>query len=85
MRIITQDKTEDIPYELSTIFVDTAVYPNRIYAKQAGLNDTLLGKYNSHEDAKTALAEVRAAYHNEENVFIMPTADGIARKRLGHD
>ena len=67
MRIISQDKTEDIPYELSRLYT------------------TMLGDYYTDGDAKTVLAEVRAAYRNEENVFIMPTADGIARKRLGHE
>lgn len=84
MRIISQDKTEDIPYEMSTICIE-AVYPSRICAKQAGLNDILLGKYNSHEDAKAALQSVRMAYFSGKKYWLMPTADEIARKRLGHD
>lgn len=84
MRIITQDKTEDIPYEMSTICIE-AVYPSRICAKQAGLNDILLGKYNNHEDAKTALQSVRTAHLTGKKYWVMPTADEVARKRLEHD
>lgn len=82
MRIISQDKTEDIPYEMATICIEE-VYPSRICAKQAGLNDILLGKYNSHEDAKAALQSVRTAYFSGKKFLIMPTAEEIARKRLG--
>ena len=84
MRIISQDKTEDIPYEMSTICIE-AVYPSRICAKQAGLNDILLGKYNSHEDAKTALQSVRMACFSGKKFWIMPTADKVAGERLARE
>lgn len=85
MRIISQNRTEDIPYELSRLYI-SAVHIGTIYAEVAGMSDaTLLGDYYASVDAITALAGVRAAYRNEENVFMMPTAEEIARKRLGHD
>ena len=83
MRIISQDKTEDIPYEIARLYI-SEVHKGTIYAELAGISDsTVLGDYYTHEDAKTALAEVRAAYVSRKSFLVMPTAEEIARKRLG--
>lgn len=85
MRIISQDKTEDIPYEMSRLYI-SEVHTGAIKAEISGISDTtMLGDYYTHEDAKTALAEVRAAYFSGKKFFVMPSTDAVARKRLGHD
>ena len=85
MRIISQNRTEDIPYEIARLYI-SSVYAGTIYAELAGMSDdTLLGDYYTQEDAKTALAEVRAAYHEKKNVYMMPSTNAVIRKRLRND
>ena len=85
MRIISQDRTEDIPYEIARLYI-SSVHTGTIYAELVGLSDaTLLGDYYTQEDATTALAEVMRSYFNGKKFFIMPSADEVAEKRLRHD
>lgn len=85
MRIISQNRTEDIPYEISRLYI-SSVHTGTIYAELAGMSDaTMLGDYYTHEDAKIALQSVRITYFSGKKFLIMPTADEIAGKRLEYD
>lgn len=85
MRIISQNKTEDIPYEISRLYIST-VHAGTIYAELAGMSDaTLLGDYYTPGDAMTALAEVRRRYFSGKKFFIMPSADEVAGERLARE
>lgn len=71
MRIISQDKTRDIPYEECAIQIrnDNAVVAfNSEYCME-------LGKYNSQDDAKAVLWAIAAYYKTGGKYFEMPDAD----------
>ena len=85
MRIISQNRTEDIPYEIARLYI-SSVHTGTIYAELAGMSDaTLLGDYYTPGDAMTALAEVRRRYFSGKKFFIMPSADEVAKGRLNSE
>lgn len=86
MRIISQDKTEDIPYEIARLYI-SSVHAGTIYAELAGMSDaTLLGDYYTQEDAMTVLADIAKGYlHGEKIYYCMPSADHVAKKRLNSE
>lgn len=85
MRIISQDKTEDIPYEMSRMYI-SEVHTGTIKAEISGISDTtMLGDYYTNEDAKTALQSVRMAYFSGKKYWLMPTVDEVARERLARE
>lgn len=62
MRVISQDRTMDFPYEISTIFI----YPrieNAIAIQSAGDSEiSIIGRYSSKEKAIKAMEMLREAY-----------------------
>ena len=85
MRIISQDRTEDIPYEIARLYI-SEVHKGTIYAELAGVSDaTLLGDYYTDEDAKTVLADIAKGYLHSEKVYCVPSADHVAKKRLNSE
>ena len=85
MRIISQNRTEDIPYEISRLYI-SSVHTGTIYAELAGMSDaTLLGDYYTQEDAIKALEEVSTNYYCGKEFFVMPSAEKIAKKRLNRE
>lgn len=72
MRVISQDGTIDVPYEISTIFI----YPrieNVIAIQSAGDSEiSIIGRYSSKEKTIKAMEMLRKVYEN--NVFYHCTA-----------
>ena len=65
MRIISQDHTKDIPYEISTVtYEEHERWFNGQYRKYYTIyaNDLEIAEYNSHEECTAAINSLHKAY-----------------------
>ena len=76
MRIISQDKQTDIPYERS-IITNEIVKESTVFI-YANIYDRIfwLGTYHSLDDAKAVLWAIAASKKAGKDYFEMPSADG---------
>ncbi len=59
MRVVSQDGTLDMPYEMTSIFRNN----NNVYCEGIGEEDgCVMGRYSTEEKAKKAMEELRCAY-----------------------
>ncbi len=81
MRLRSQDKTVDIPYELCAIQVKKSVRENDeenylIKAKMGG--DTFnMATYSKQASAIKALDEVTARFKNKDAAYTLPDEDNV--------
>ena len=80
MRIISQDRTIDIPYD------NVIVYVHQIYVKiyVSGIDYNharfSIGEYHNREDAKYVMALIRDAVIFGKTYFYMPTLEEFSEK-----
>ncbi len=76
MRIISQDKQTDIPYERLILIIETA--SEGTFFIHAYIYDKYfwLGTYHSLDDAKAVLWAIAAYKKAGKDFFEMPSADG---------
>ncbi len=67
MRIISQDKTRDLPYESCILEADSSSVSAIV-----GLSRFIIGKYNSLKDSKAVLWAILANYLAGEKRYEMP-------------
>lgn len=86
MRVISQDGTIDVPYEISSFYMACGKYKDVGYAAVYCHNSstaagTKMAEYSSKEKAKEAMEELRMAYmcHNLVKMGQTPP-DGIDEK-----
>lgn len=77
MRVISQDGTIDVPYEISSLIMASGKYEDvehaAIYCRNSSTAmGTKMAEYSSKEKAKKAMKMLRIAYEN--NVFYHCTA-----------
>lgn len=75
MRIISQDKATDIPYEQSALIIETAnegIFYINVYM---GDRYFWLGTYHSLVDAKAVLWAIASSFRECKTYFKMPQAD----------
>ena len=83
MRIISQDRTIDIPYD------NVIVYVHQIYVKiyVSGIDYNharfSIGEYHNREDAKYVMALIRDAVIFGKTYFYMPTLEEFSEIREG--
>ena len=78
MRIISQDKKYDIPYDSVTVYV-SPVIPREIDADFVPYRSTeVLGTYNSEEDALCVMKSIRKAAMDGYYYFYMPKAESAS-------
>ena len=85
MRVISQDGTIDIPYELSAVTighkVDLSKFDINIRSKLLDERPCIVAKYSTEEKAKKAMEELRYAYICHSLVKMGQTPpDGIDEK-----
>ena len=71
MRVISQDGTMDVPYEISSFSMSVGKYENVEHVVIFCYNDstsrgTKMAEYGSKEKAKKAMEMLRIAYENNE-------------------
>lgn len=71
MRVISQDGTMDVPYEISSLSMSVGKYENVEHAAIFCYNSsttmgTKMAEYGSKEKAKKAMEILRIAYENNE-------------------
>ena len=85
MRIISQDKKHDVPYDCVTVYLSSAIQ-TFIQADFVAYRYTeILGAYNSEEDALYVMDCIRHSKMEGYEYFFMPSADSIPvwRKNKG--
>lgn len=75
MRIISQDKMIDIPYEGAAVYIDRSA-ANKIYAHVPD-ESFLIGAYDTAEDAAYVMSLIRTAFSEEYRYFYMPEARSL--------
>ena len=76
MRVISQDGTIDVPYEISTIFIYPSI-ENVIAIQSAGDSEiSIIGRYSSKEKAIKAMETLREQYGKLEVMKVL--ASGTA-------
>ena len=73
MRIISQDGTFDLPYELAVVYKKDC----EIHANIFGSHD-VIGKYSSQEKVEEVLGDLRNAYRNQKSAFYFPEDDEVS-------
>lgn len=79
MRIISQNRTVDVPYDNVVVYVHSQL--NQIFVKMyvSGIEYSRdgfsIGKYDSKEDAKYVMSLIREAAIFGQMYFYMPTAE----------
>ena len=79
MRIISQNRTVDVPYDNVVVYVHSQL--NQIFVKMyvSGIEYSRdgfsIGKYDSKEDAKYVMSLIREAAIFCQMYFYMPTAE----------
>ena len=76
MRIISQDKTEDIPYEMSRVYIGS-LHSNTIYAEVFNGDPIALGTYGGALDAKVVMESIKNCYRSGRNCFELPDAESV--------
>ena len=77
MRIISQDKKRDVPYDSVMVYVSD-VLPKQIWVNFVQYKETyVMGKYNSEEDALYVMKSIRQAVNNEYRYYVMPSAEKV--------
>ena len=70
MRIITRDRTADVPYESCIVYTDESGVKAKLY------DNTFirLGIYTEYNTADMVVQMIRTAYSNGAKLFYMPTS-----------
>jgi len=77
MRIISQDKKHDVPYNCVTVYLSSAIQ-TFIQADFVAYRYTeILGAYNSEEDALYVMDCIRYSMKYGYDYFYMPSADYV--------
>jgi hypothetical protein len=78
VRIISQDKKRDVPYDSVTVYV-SSVFPKEIHVDFVAYKSTeVLGTYNSEEDALCIMKSIRKAAMDGYYYFYMPKAESAS-------
>lgn len=73
MRIISQGRDIDIPYDTNTIFIN----PNNcIYAESESVR-LILGRYDSNKEAKAVFREIIQSAIVDVSYYMMPSAESL--------
>ena len=81
MRIISQERTVDVPYDNVVVYVHSQL--NQIFVKmyvsgiEYGRDGFSIGKYNSKEDAKYVMSLIRGAAICDNKYFYMPEIEEV--------
>lgn len=78
MRIISQDKMTDTPYDGTVVYIHRRT-GNWIYVSNVGDDEGFpIGTYNSKEDAVYVMQLIGTAYRAEYKCFYMPEAEEVS-------
>jgi len=81
MRIISQNKTVDTPYDGAVVYVHNRM-GNHIYVGNVGNDEGFpIGMYNSKEDAVYVVSLIRTAFMCNHKYFYMPEAKDVSAIR----
>lgn len=81
MRIISQNKTVDTPYDGAVVYVHNRA-GNQIYVGNVGNDEGFpIGMYNSKEDAVYVVSLIRTAFMCNQKYFYMPEAKDVSAIR----
>lgn len=70
MRIITQDKKNDIPYDYSVVYTVTNLGENRTYIKSdTPIGSYTIGSYRGEDTAKKELENMHNEYMNGAMIY----------------
>lgn len=82
MRIVSQDKMTDTPYEGAVVYINRNMN-NHIYIGNIGDEVGFpIGIYNSKEDAIYVMSLIRTAFAYENQYFYMPKAEDASIIKL---
>lgn len=80
MRLISQDRTIDAPYDTASVRITrTGKREYRIYALTTEAQ-LVMGDYNSNSHTLAVMKQMLDAYKSEANVFFFPDNDDIVTK-----
>lgn len=83
MRIISQDKMMDIPYDVAVIYIYYRTNDVQIYVSNVGDDEGFpIGTYNNDEDAVYVMSLIRTAFAHETQYFYMPEAEDASTIRI---
>lgn len=75
MRIISQDKMTDTPYDNAVVYINRQT-PTQIYVGGVDSDDGFpIGTYDTKEDALMVMRCIRLAYNLDYKYFHMPTTE----------
>ena len=78
MRIISQDKMTDTPYDGAVVYVHNRT-GNQIYVSNVGDDEGFpIGTYNSKEDATFVVSLIRTAFMCNHKYFYMPEVEEVS-------
>lgn len=87
MRIISQDKMIDIPYDGAVIYIHYRKNDVQIYVSNVGDDEGFsIGTYNNGEDAVYVMSLIRtASFAYKNQCFYMPEAEDVSaiKARMG--
>lgn len=79
MRIISQDKIIDTPYDEAVIYIYYRKNDVQIYISNVGDDEGFpIGTYNNGEDAVYVMSLIRTAFAYENKYFYMPEAEDVS-------
>lgn len=78
MRIISQDKMTDTPYDGAVVYIHRRTN-KQIYVGNVGDDEGfLIGTYNSEEDAVYVMSLIRATFMCNHKYFYMPEVEEVS-------
>lgn len=86
MRIVSQDKMMDTPYDGAVVCVHRRTN-KQIYISNVGDDEGfLIGTYNSEEDAVYVMSLIQKTFMCDHKYFYMPEAEEVSmiREQLGN-
>lgn len=86
MRIISQHRIIDTPYDGAVVYIYYRRHDIQIYVSNVGDDEGFpIGTYNNSEDAVYVMSLIRTAFAHEDQCFYMPEAEDISAIRAKMD
>lgn len=82
MRIVSQDKTIDTPYDGAVVYTYYRKNDVQIYISNVSNDEGFpIGTYNNNKEAEYVMSLIRTAFAHENQYFYMPEAEDVSAIR----
>ena len=86
MRIVSQDKMIDTPYDGAVVYAYYRKNDVQIYISNVGDDEGFpIGTYDNDKDAVYVMSLIRTAFAHENQCFYMPEAEDVSMIRAKMD